>query len=247
MKRLTPLWFLKHPLDSEQKSYVLLDQLKKYQDDLKKDQISNTLREIFMIIKDLSNFKKEQNVSFETYTNLSPEELDLLDVYINMDTDLEEYQSLLEVLDTCLGILYKYANIGMGLLDERNNRIKTFEIVPLGVKEKNKFGFLFIRNMITDEIIPFYWSESFMENDKSSPCQGIALKKIITDDPVYYSLSYVNVAHGLIEETDKIDRRETPRILICEIDENFTEHSDVIKTAKENFMNKLNSEPNRRI
>lgn len=242
MEKLTPIWFLKHPLDTEQKSYVLLDKLNTYKEFFKKDQITKILNEIFTIIKDLNEFKKEGKITTESYLSLDNEEKQILNYYRRISHESEEYNNLHDVIDRCLDILYRYANIGMGILDEKHNKIKTFEIIPpKGFLDKPNFGFLFIRNLVTDEILPYFWSESDIESADGNK-KGILIKKINIEDPLYYSLSYIHVAHELMEIEGTIGPRRTPRILICEIDENFDHRSELVRVAKERFIEKISRE-----
>lgn len=239
MEELNPIWFLKHPLDSEQKSYILLDKLNNYKKHLKKDQISDPINRILLIIKELSYFRKNSTLSKRSYDKLDQQEIDVLNHYKSLDQNDIEYIMLNEVIDKCLDILYRYVNIGIELLNERNNRIKTFEILPPnGNKDNINFGIFIIRNMVTDEIFVYFWAESKIGN-KEGERIGIGMKKIEDSEEFYFSLSYINIAHEMLEKNGGILKGKTPRILVCEISENFNEDSEVIRVAKEKFLEKL--------
>jgi len=243
MEKLNPIWFLKHPLDPEHKSYILLDKLKEYQQELKKDQISSTIGKVLTIIKDLNRFKKEGMITKESYESLDEGDKKVLTFYKNLTKGDVEFNELHEVINKCLEILYRYANIGVDLLNERNSKIKTFEIIPPSeTKGDNNFGYLFIRNMVTDEIFTYFWSESEMRNESGINQVGIGMRRINTVDPTYFSLSYIHIAHEILDKSMSIKPKKTPRILVCEISENFQENSEIIKAAKDKFLEKLSNE-----
>lgn len=242
MEDLNPIWFLKHPLDSEQKSYILLDKLNTHKKKLKKDQILNTINRVLLLIKDLNNFKQSGIISKESYNKLNLEEIDTLNYYKELLIDDTEYIMIHKVIDKSLDILYRYANIGMELLKDRGNVIKTFEILPHnGIIENPGFGFLIIRNMVTDEILPYFWSESKMGGEGISRI-GISMKRIDMGEDLYFSLSYISIVHEMLKNNNYIETGKTPRVLICEIEENFNINSEVIKIAKEKFIDKLANE-----
>jgi len=96
--------------------------------------------------------------------------------------------------------------------------------------------------MVTDEIVPYFWTESEMKDIKGNFKAGITMKKILTEFPLYFSLSYINIVHEIIGLNNLVKIGETPRILVCEISENFYKDSEIIKAAKEKFLDKINKE-----
>lgn len=238
MGNLSPVWFLTYPLDPEQKTYVLLDHLKNLHKKIQGPQIREVLKQVFVIIEDLKKFKNESYITKQSQDNLSPAEREILAFYQGKLKE-EIWVSVDNIITSSLDILYRYANTGLEILQESQERVKMFEVSPpVGFKGKPNFGILLLRNLITDEIVSYYWAETTTKDGK----EGILMKQIKTESSVYYTMSYVWIAHEILEKTKDVERGETPRIIVCEISEDFLEDSDTVIQAKELLINKLNSE-----
>lgn len=233
MGKLSPIWFLLHPLDQEHKTYVLLDHLKNLHKGICGNQIREVLQDVFYYIEDLKKFKKELKLTEESESRLSESEREIL--FLHQERCKENGCDLIGgITSTALEILYKYANTGLDILQEHKEKIKTFEVSPPGGFDvRPNFGIFLIRNLVTDEILPYYWVETHT---------GVLMKKIKTVTPVYYSMSYVWIAHEILEKIDDVERGETPRILVGEISEDFAEDSESVFEAKKIIVKKISGE-----
>lgn len=230
MGKLSPVWFLMHPLDQEQKTYVLLDHLKNLHKKINGNQVREVLKEVFVIIEDLKKFKKESKITQESEDRLLGYEREIL-LFYQGKCKVEIWDSIDEIITTSLGVLYKYAKAGLNILQESQEKIKMFEVSPPGgFVNKPNFGILLLRNLVTDEILSYYWAET---------PTGVLMKRIKTESSVYYSMSYVWIAHEILEKTEDIQKGETPRIIVCEISEDFIEDSECVIESKELLIRKL--------
>jgi len=230
-----------YPLDPEQKTYVLLDHLKNLHKKIQGPQIREVLKEVFVIIEDLKKFKKESIITNQSMVKLNQDEIRILKFYQGK-LKKEVWDSVDSIISNSLDILYRYANTGLEILQETQEKIKMFEVSPPGgFKEKPNFGILLLRNLITDEILSYYWAETTTKDGR----EGVLMKQIKTESSVYYSMSYVWIAHEILEKTDDIERGDTPRIIVCEISEDFLEDSDTVTQAKDLLIKRLVSEDRR--
>ena len=107
MKNLSLVWFLKSPLDSEHKNYILLDFLKSVSEDIRKNLIQDPLREILFLIENLERFSKEGEVL--SPGGITREEEEILNSYLNSSPNSREGKEIKRIIDTSLQILYKYS------------------------------------------------------------------------------------------------------------------------------------------
>jgi predicted CoA-binding protein len=62
-KNISPIWFLKEPIDPEHKEYILLDYLKEISKELSKENCYSIMKEISKIVKVLNDFRRDNKLS----------------------------------------------------------------------------------------------------------------------------------------------------------------------------------------
>lgn len=231
MKKISPVWFLKDPIDAEHKSYLLLDQLKLYNDEIKRNNIYATIQDLSILINDLREFKRSGNLPKSTIEKLTPNELRVLDSHRKNRGDIN-FKELDEVVEIMIGILYRYAKISIPLLSEYGPNIKKFEIVPeIGYAEDPEYAILFIKGLTNENLLSFIWS-------KKDPQ---ILTEICNLD-LNYSMSYVYLAHEVIDRTNIIEKQKTPRIFVCEINDYLENNSEIVGSMKESLISHIRKE-----
>jgi len=233
MKNLKKTWFIQHPIDLEHKQYILLDFLKSVNKEIEKENIYYPVKKIFSMIKELSHVKcllEEKDIIPSKYLTQSTREL--LDIIKECNLSEDESNEALSILDSSLDILYKYADLGMDLWKNIENRIRTFEVTS-EYSRSNDYGILILRNMATDEIIPYWW-----QSGKTNVGEKSIIMKQVPMLNCYFSLSYEFIIHEVIDYL-KIDNKTQPRVTVMEISEDFNNNSVITKIAKELFMREM--------
>lgn len=233
--KLSPVWFLKDPLDLEHKEYVLLDYLKSISKNLSEENCFPIIREISKIVRSLNlyreagvlevaNLKKSEKVVLENFSENRTDESDLI---------------IEEIIGKSLEILYEYSEICLDILKKEESKIKIFRTGNQS-RGMESSGILVIRNMITDKITNYFFKSQVRMRTKDGNKEIILLKKIRIKNS-YYSLSYEHVYHEILEESEI--KGSQLSLHIIEIYENFEEDSEIYKLAKEKFIDKLTKDP----
>jgi hypothetical protein len=239
MKQISPVWFIKKPLDQEHKEYVLLDYLKKLSRKLDKENCYSILREISNKIKIINEFKESKIISEFLINNLKKEDKKIAKEFIYDNLDESDKLLLEKILESSLEILYEYLGICLDMIKEEESKIRIFKIdPPSGVENRQKSGIVIVRNMITDRIIPYYWQDSVTLKTKEGDKEIFILKKIHIKNQTF-SLNYEYIYHEILEKFGKSSKRLSPDLHIIEIYENFEEDSGIYKLAKEKFIEML--------
>ncbi len=234
MKNIKSTWFIEHPLDQEHKQYVLLDFLSSVNKDIEKEDIYYPIKRIFSLIKELNYAKywlTDQLKENEEFTVGTKSIISYLEKY---EASQDEREELLKIIETSLGILYKYADLGMDLWKNIESRIRTFSLQTVGVPN-NDLGILIFRNMASDHIIAYWWKTG--ETGEGS--RGAIMKKVPLRNP-YFSLSYEFIAHEVLESLG-LPPAIDPAVTIMEIFEDFDQESVTLKIAKELFFREISS------
>ena len=233
MKKLSPVWFLKSPLDSEHKNYLLLDFLKSTSEDIKNRSIYSPLKKIFSLIENLEKFSS-RNFLFLQGQDLESDEEEVLKFYIKNPPSKEEKEEIETTVRTSLKILYKYSEGAMNLWKDLESRIKIYNLKQDGT-ERDK-GITIFRNMSSDEIFSYWWKKVEMKIGGESK-KGIILKKV----PIlnnYFSMSYEFIMHETLVHMGIRDASNLPCTII-EISEDFDQSSEIFKIAKEKFIKEI--------
>jgi len=231
MKKISPIWFLKKPIELEHKSYILLDQLKGYNEEIKNNNIYSTLNDLFEMISDIKKFSKTGNLPKTSVDKLIKSDLAILKAHRKNRTSVE-FNNLDEVIELMISILYRYAEISINALKEYGPIVKKFEIIPEGEFTKGQdIAILFIRSTIDDHVMPFIWDNKFPDS-----LIDIEIEK------AYYSMSYVYLAHEIIDRNKFISKRITPRIFVCEINEHLENNKGIVDYIKKSLVVYIKSE-----
>ncbi len=231
--KLSPVWFLKDPLDLEHKEYVLLDYLKSISKDLNEDNCFSIIREISKIVRTLNLYKETGVLEIGQASKLNKSEVDVLEKFIEKSTD-EDDVIIDEIIEKSLSILYDYSEICLDILKKEESKIKIFKIGNKQTLENS--GILIIRNMITDKITNYFFKSQVLMRTKEGDKEIILLKKIRIKNP-YYSMGYEHIYHEIIEEAGISG--SSLGLHVIEIYENFEEDSEIYKLAKEKFIDTI--------
>jgi len=233
-KKLSPIWFLKEPLDPEHKEYVLLDYLKSVSKDLNEENCYSVIREVSRIVKTLNEYKESGKIdSIKKF--LKKEDLDFTEKLLKKELTKEESSSIEEIVEKSLETLYGYSEICLEILKGEESKIKIFRIQSKFEQgDENKSGIVIIRNMVTDKLINYYFKSQVTMKTEEGDKEIYILKKIHIKNP-FFSLNYEYIYHEILNDFN-LDNRILPSLYVIEIYENFEEDSEIYKIAKEKFI-----------
>jgi hypothetical protein len=237
MKDIKTTWFIEYPIDQEYKQYILLDFLSTVNKDIQEEDIYYPIKRIFSMIKELTSVKVWIENEVREIPEGSPQNIhNLLTEFKNKNFSDSELDEILEIINNSLKILYKYADLGMSLWKNLENRIRSFSLKRFEKNGSSDSGILIFRNMSTDNVIIYWWQCG--KTNKGS--DATILKKIPIRNP-YFSISYEFIVHEAIESL-KIKSTVDPMVNIMEIYEDFKEESVILKVAKEIFIREMGKE-----
>lgn len=235
MKRLSPVWFLRSPIDVEHKYYILLDFLQSVNLEIKSNKVYSPIKRIFSIIKELEHFKRSGSIFISDYSLLDEEDQRILKRF--SEILIEEEKELDQIIQNSLKVLYKYADLGVNLWKKIEGSIKMFNLeVPESQKDS---GITIFRNMSTDEVFSYWWKKTEMRIGEDVK-KGIVLKKV----PILnsrYSMSYEFIVHETLDSMGIRNGSKFPCTII-EISEDFDLNSEIFKIAKEKFIKEIDQE-----
>jgi hypothetical protein len=234
MKTLSPVWFLKDPIDQEEKYYILLDFLKSVSKEIKKDNFHSPLRTVLSLSKELDHFYQYRTLENFLDENLSEEDLDLLDSYVNGYFSDDEINEIDEIIKNSLRVLGKYAESGLKLLRnlEEQIKIRSLEIVT----DNKKNGIVIFRSMASDEIFTYWWNKTEIRIGEETK-KGVMMKPIYIPHN-HYSMSYEFIMCEILVAAG-VDSMEKFPCIIIEISETFNQSSEIFKIAKEKFLREI--------
>jgi hypothetical protein len=237
MKNLSIIWFIKEPIDTEHKEYILLDYLKSISKNINSKNSYNILRAVSKIVKSLNDFKKNNAIGTTIISQLTEEEKEYVKNFNFVDLDQNKKDTVLSIIESSLETLYEYSEIFLDMLKEEESKIKIFKVQSKFNSEKEErtnSGILIIRNMVNDKIIPYYWQGAVTLKTEHGNKQICVLKKIILKNS-RYSMNYEFIYHEILDEFS-IEKNVSPELFVIEIYEDFDEDSDIYKLAKEKFI-----------
>ena len=227
MKNLSPVWFLKSPIDTEHKHYILLSFLQEVNKEVKRNNIYSPLKRIFSLIKELDYFLKSESLDGFKKLNLTKEEEEIINYYSLNPISKEEKEELDSIAKSSLRILYKYADMGINLWKDIESRIKIYSLEAQNLDKTN--GITIFRNMSTDEVFPYWWKKTEMKLGDQIK-SGIILKKIYIPNR-YYSMSYEFIMHETMVSMGIRDGKKIPCTII-EISEDFNQNSEIFRSEE---------------
>lgn len=234
MKDISQIWFLKSPIDAEHKYYILLDFLKSINEEIKKDNVYSPTKKIFSMIKDLDYFQKNGTMDGYKELFISEEDELIISSFREEGLDDDSRSEIDLILANSLKVLYKYADLGINLWNEMEDRIKMFNLdVPDSSQES---GITIFRNMSTDEVFPYWWKKTGIKIGEEIR-RGVVLKGITILNSKY-SMSYEFILHESLVSLGIQDGTKFPCTII-EISEDFNKSSEIFKIAKERFIQEI--------
>jgi hypothetical protein len=237
-KSISPIWFLREPLDSEHKEYVLLDYLKEISKDLNKENCYSILRDISRIVRLLNDFRKNNEIGESVKKSLRKDDKAYLDTFSYENLENAQKETLAYIIEDSLETLYEYSEICLDILKEEESKIKIFKIQSkFNGKEEEKSGIVIIRNMVTDKLLNYFFHTKVKMETQDGNKEVSILKKIHLKNS-FFSLNYEYIYHEILGEL-KSTSKLSPQFYVIEIYENFEESSEIYKLAKEKFIEQI--------
>lgn len=246
-KKLNSLWFLEDPIDLEQKEYILLNFLKIKTKDLNQDNCISIIKEISSLIKILKIFKEGRIEKIISNLQLGKENEKIIEKFKKKKLTEEEVENIKLIVSQSLQTLYDFSEICMEILKEEESKIKIFKIQSKFDPEKNKenFGFLIMRNMITDDLLNYFYKSNVKMKTKNGENEVVLLKKIHIENSIF-SMSYEHIYHELLNSF-KMNTAGFPEFYVVEIYENFDEDSEIFKISKDKFFEIISEVSQRKV
>jgi hypothetical protein len=235
-KSISPIWFIREPIDPEHKEYVLLDYLKEISKGLSKENCYPIMKQISRVVKILNEFRKEKVISESVKKSLSKDDRDYIDSFIFNDLPTEQREIVDLIIEDSLETLYDYSEICLDILKEEESKIKIFRIQSKFDKEDKMInsGIVIIRNMVTDKLLNYFFKSNVRMETADGDKEVSILKKIHLKNS-FFSLNYEYIYHEILNEINT-DSKYSPKFYVVEIYENFEETSEIYKLAKEKFI-----------
>jgi len=235
-KSISPIWFLREPIDPEHKEYVLLDYLKEISKRLNKENCYPIMKEISRVVKILNEYRKDKAISESIKKSLGKGDRDYINSFVFDDLLPEQKETLDIIIEDSLKTLYDYSEICLDILKEEESKIKIFRIQSKFDNEDNlvNSGIVIIRNMVTDKLLNYFFKSNVRMETPDGDKEVSILKKIHLKNS-FFSLNYEYIYHEILNEINT-DNKYSPKFYVVEIYENFEETSEIYKLAKEKFI-----------
>ena len=91
--------------------------------------------------------------------------------------------------------------------------------------------------MVTDSIEAYRWQGSVILKTPDGDKEVCIMKRIPLKNRVF-SINYEYIYHEILEESLQ-EKRKSPDLYVIEIYENYNENSEILKMAKEKFIEKI--------
>jgi hypothetical protein len=235
-KNISPIWFLKEPIDPEHKEYILLDYLKEISKELSKENCYSIMKEISKIVKVLNDFRRENKLSEYAIKLLKKEDKEYAESLSIENFSADQQETLALIIEESLQTLYEYSEVCLDILKEEESKIKIFRIESKfdKVDKAENSGIVIIRNMITDKLLNYFFKSKVKMETPEGDKEVSILKKIHLKNS-FFSLNYEYIYHEILNEIN-LDTKYSPQFYVVEIYENFEENSGIYKLAKEKFI-----------
>jgi hypothetical protein len=235
-KSISPIWFLKEPIDPEHKEYILLDYLKEISKELSKENCYSIMKEISKIVKVLNDFRRETKLSEYAIKLLKKEDKEYTESLNIENFSADQKETLTLIIEESLQTLYEYSEVCLDILKEEESKIKIFRIESKTdrVDKSENSGIVIIRNMITDKLLNYFFKSNVKMETPEGNKEVSILKKIHLKNS-FFSLNYEYIYHEILNEIN-VDSKYSPQFYVVEIYENFEENSEIYKLAKEKFI-----------
>ena len=235
-KRISPIWFLKEPIDQEHKEYILLDYLKEISKELNKENCYSIMKEISKIVKILNDFRRGKALSEYALKSLKKEDKAYANSFSIEELDQDQQETLMLIVEESLQTLYGYSEVCLDILKEEESKIKIFRIKSKLTAENTteNSGIVIIRNMVTDKLLNYFFKSKVKMETPEGDKEVSILKKIHLKNS-FFSLNYEYIYHEILNEIST-GMKYSPKFYVVEIYENFEESSEIHKLAKEKFI-----------
>ena len=91
--------------------------------------------------------------------------------------------------------------------------------------------------MVTDIIEAYRWQGSVILKTAEGDKEVCIMKRIYLKNKTF-SINYEYIYHEILE-TSQDEKRKSPELYVIEIYENYNENSEILKMAKEKFIEKI--------
>jgi hypothetical protein len=239
-KKISPIWFLKEPLDPEYKEYILLDYLKSLSVNLNPQTCYSITREVSQIVRTLNSFKSNRTIDESLLKTLKKEDREDIEKFDYDSLSEENQMQLMDIVESSLQILYEYSEVCLEILKEEESKIKIFRIQSKFsvTNPTENSGIVIIRNMITDKLSNFYFKVK-VKMETSEGQKEVSIMKKIHLKNTFFSLNYEYIYHEILNEIQSGEINYSPIFYVVEIYENFDEDSEIYKLAKEKFIDQI--------
>lgn len=180
MKNLSPYWFLKDPIDTEHKYYILMDFLQSVEKDLDERKYSEQIQKITRVYNDLKSFSKSNRLTDKTNKNLSEEELETIKEIISVE---DREIAIKEIVESSVGILENFITKVTPYLEEIERSL-TFKILNERISTRDR-GYITIRNNKDKKLKIYSWAFSIVKIEDSEQVVGLLLSELLDPLPAY--------------------------------------------------------------
>jgi hypothetical protein len=235
MKKLSPVWFLQPPIDSEYKHYILLDFIQSFELELNEGKIYSPLKKVVFCIKSLEHFRKTGFILLNDLDELTKKDFEVIDAYTGIMEESESAE-LEKIIDNSLDILFEKSKILLKKWEKIESKIKIFNLE--NPSSDGESGIIIFRSTLTDEIFPHRWERTKINFGKKEKI-GIIMKEVFVTNP-YFSMSYEYIVHEILYSIGIRNGSKIP-CTIVEISDSFDPESEIYKIAKDKIISELNS------
>lgn len=179
MKNLSPYWFLKDPIDTEHKYYVLMDFLQSVEKDLGDKKYSDQIQKLTRVYNDLKSFSKTQRFTDKTIKSLTQEEIDRIKEISDLNSDNYVVD---EIVDSSIDLLEEFISKVTPYLEEIEKSLN-FKIVNEKILCKDR-GYVIIRNNKDKKMKIYSWVFSIVKVDDMEQV-GLLLSELLDPLPNY--------------------------------------------------------------
>jgi len=179
MKNLSPYWFLKDPIDTEHKYYILMDFLQSVERDLGEKKYSDQIQKLTRVYNDLKSFSKTQKFTDKTIKSLTQEEIDRIKEISDLNSDNYIVD---EIVDSSIVLLEEFITKVTPYLEEIEKSLN-FKIINEKILCKDK-GYVIIRNNKDKKMKIYSWVFSIVKVDEMEQV-GLLLSELLDPLPTY--------------------------------------------------------------
>jgi len=179
MKNLSPYWFLKDPIDTEHKYYILMDFLQSVEKDLGEKKYSDQIQKLTRVYNDLKSFSKTQRFTDKTIKSLTQDEIDRIKEISDLNSDNYVVE---EIVDYSIILLEEFISKVTPYLEEIEKSLN-FKIINEKILCKDR-GYVILRNNKDKKMKIYSWVFSIVKVDEIEQV-GLLLGELLDPLPDY--------------------------------------------------------------